>query len=69
MFADKKNKNSLLNEISPSTTLRTSYEVIVSYELGILGLNEDFVQMNEVMTILLHFQPPLYLAFRRMFFH
>ena len=27
--------------------------------LGILGLNEDFVQMNEVMTVLLNFHSKL----------
>ena len=41
-----------LFQISPSTLLRIGYEENKYVSLGILGLNEDFVQLNEVMTIL-----------------
>jgi hypothetical protein len=33
-----------MKQTNPSSTLR------VTVSLGILGLNEDFVQLNEVMT-------------------
>ena len=58
-----------LFQISPSTLLRIGYEENKYVSLGILGLNEDFVQLNEVMAILLHFQPQLYLAFHHKFYH
>ncbi len=35
-----------MKQTNPSSTLR------VTVSLGILGLNEDFAQLNEVMTIL-----------------
>ena len=40
-----------LFQISPSTLLRIGYEENKYVSLGILGLNEDFVQLNEVMAI------------------
>ncbi len=40
-----------LFQISPSTLLRIGYEANKYVSLGILGLNEDFVQLNEIMAI------------------
>ena len=37
--------------INPSASLWAGYEANKNVSLGILGLNEDFVQLNEVMTI------------------
>jgi hypothetical protein len=37
--------------INPSASLWAGYEANKDLSLEILGLNEDFVQMNEVMTI------------------
>ena len=37
-------------EIKLSFLLRIGYKANGIIELGILGLNEDFVQLNEIMT-------------------
>jgi hypothetical protein len=33
------------------TTLRTGYEAYEGYDLGLLGLNEDFVEMIVIMNM------------------
>ena len=41
-----------LFQISSSTLLRIGYEENKYVSLGILGLNEDFVQLNEIIYII-----------------
>ena len=42
-----------MKQTNPSSALR------MTVSLGILGLNEDFVQLNEVMNIILNFHTQL----------
>ncbi len=46
----KNNSLAIENVISPSTSLRTGYEATAALSLGILGLKESFVQLNEIMV-------------------
>ena len=52
-----------LFQISPSTLLRIGYEENKYVSLGILGLNEDFVQLNEVMASLILLISPIVMRY------